>query len=140
MVVGTDIANRARLETEALAGFFVNLLALRTDLSGFPTFRNLLQRVREVVLGAYTHQDVPFEMLVEHLRLERKMNQTPLIQVLFVLQNIPTLSQASSTLVFEAVKQETARARFDLALFIDEDAHSIRGRVVYKIDLFEEHT
>lgn len=140
VVVGTDIANRMNVETEALIGFFVNLLALRSDLSGAPIFRNLLYRVREVILGAYIHQDIPFEMLVEQLRLERKKNQTPLIQVLFVLQNMPTFSQRLPGVVFEAVQNEVKTAKFDLALFIHEAPDGIGGAVVYSTDLFEERT
>ncbi len=89
--VGTDVANRNRAETEGLIGFFLNHLVLRTDLSGNPTFRELLGRVREVALEAYAHQDVSFHKLVEALKPERSQSHTPLFQILFVLQNAPTV-------------------------------------------------
>ena len=93
IVVGTDLANRTMSETEPLIGFFINLLALRTDLSGNPTFREVLTRVREVTLGAYAHQDMPFDKLVEELQPERSLSHNPLVQVLFVMQNIPKLNR-----------------------------------------------
>src|SRR5205823_4281484 len=87
IVVGTPIANRTRSEVEGLIGFFMNTVALATDLSGDPTFRALLGRVREVCLAAYTHQDVPFEKLVSELAPERDASRNPVFQIWFVLQN-----------------------------------------------------
>ena len=87
--VGTPISNRSFLETENLIGNFTNTLVLRTDLSGQPTFRELLSKIRETTLNAFTYQDLPFEKLVEELQPERQMSRSPLVQVLFNLQNEP---------------------------------------------------
>jgi len=140
VVVGTDIANRTHVETENLIGFFVNLLALRADLRGSPLFSNLLRRVREMVLGAYVHQHIPFEMLVEHLRLERSMNRTPLVQVLFVLQNIPGTSHPLADIRVLPMQSKITTVKFDLALFLQEGADGIRGFATYNTDVFDEHT
>jgi amino acid adenylation domain-containing protein len=140
IVVGTDVANRNRVETERLIGFFINLLVLRTDLGGNPTVRELLERVREVALGAYAHQDLPFAKLVEALRPERNRSDTPLFQVLFVLQNAPMPALELPGLTISPLEVENERARFDLALFLTETERGIVGKWKYKTELFEEPT
>ncbi|HJT56341.1 MAG TPA: condensation domain-containing protein, partial [Ktedonobacteraceae bacterium] len=140
IVVGTDIANRTRLETEALIGFFVNLLVLRANVSGTLTFRELLTRVRAMVLGAYAHQDTPFEMLVERLLPEHSLDRMPLVQALFVLQNMPLSHTALSEVDLRPFGNETTTAKFDLAVFLFEGSEGLRGGVIYSTDLFEAST
>ncbi|NER79863.1 MAG: amino acid adenylation domain-containing protein, partial [Leptolyngbya sp. SIO1D8] len=137
IVVGTDVAGRHRAEVESLIGFFINLLVLRSDLSGNPSFRELLGRVREVTLGAYAHQDLPFASLVESLCPDRATTKTPLFQVLFVLQNIPSTAAEFSGLTFTPVEVSRRKARFDLALFVEETEQGIFGNWRYRTDLFE---
>jgi len=114
---------------------------LRTDLSGAPTFRALLGRVREAAVGAYGHQDVPFEQLVEELQPERSPNHPPLFQVMFVFQNVstPTLSLPGLTSTPLAVNTETAK--FDLSLYVEQDTeHGLRTTLEYSTDLFDAAT
>lgn len=136
IVIGTDIANRDRPEIESIMGFFVNLLVLRGDLSGNPTFRELLERVREVTLEAYDHSDLPFARLVEALRPDRTTSITPLFQVLFVLQSVPLPAFKLSDLTVEVMELSTGLARFDLALFMEETERGIVGTWKYCTDLF----
>src|SRR5829696_5346676 len=138
IVVGSPIAGRTRAEVENLIGFFVNTLVLRTDLSGGPSFRELLGRVRETALGAYAHQDVPFEKLVEELQPERDLSHTPLFQVLFVLQNAPRESLRLGAVQAGGMKIEEASARFELALLLEERGGELGGVVVYSTELFAE--
>jgi len=140
IVVGADIANRNRKETENLIGFFVNLLALRTNLSGDPTFRQLLGRVREVTLGAYMHQDLPFDKLVEELQIERSLSHNPLFKVIFVLQNAPMGQLELSGLTLEPMPIKSGQAHFDLVLSMSEDAGRLKGALAYRTDLFERAT
>jgi amino acid adenylation domain-containing protein len=140
VVVGTDSANRSHLETERLIGFFVNLLALRSSLHDHPSFLQVLERVRDMVLGAYAHQELPFEMLVEHLRLPRAGHRTPLINVLFVMQNVPLADADLSDIQVQLVDQEQIHAKFDLALFMAEDSEGLYGSVTYSTDLFKHET
>ena len=139
-VVGSPIAGRNRLETEQLIGFFVNTLALRADVSGNPTFRKLLARVREATLGAYAHQDLPFEKLVDEMNPQRNLSYAPLVQVVFMLQNDPAepLRIPGLTVSSEAVENNTAK--FDLTLSMTADSEGLRGVLEYNTDLFERGT
>ncbi|MEO6863063.1 MAG: condensation domain-containing protein, partial [Microcoleus sp.] len=154
IVIGSPIANRNLSEIEALIGFFVNTLVLRTDCSENPTFRDFLGRVREVTLGAYAHQDLPFEKLVEELHPERSLNRHPLFQVVFGLQNAPVDELELPELKLSSFYLETQTTRFDLELHLWEaadkfrsrygehwqDSQGLRGVAVYNPDLFDEVT
>src|SRR3989442_815712 len=140
LVVGTPIANRNRAEIEGLIGFFVNTLALRTDMSGDPSFRELLGRVREVALGAYEHQDLPFERLVEDLQPERSLSHHPLFQVMLILQNttMPALELAGLTL--RGFEFNTGTSKFDLMLTMMDSGERLAGSFGYNSDLFDAAT
>jgi amino acid adenylation domain-containing protein len=140
IVVGSVIANRNRAEIEDLIGFFVNTLVLRTDLSGNPTFRQLLHRVRDVTLSAYEHQELPFEKLVEELQPQRDMSRNPLFQVMLTLQNMPEPSFERSGLTLSHLEVFNPMAKFDLTVFIWEGDDGINGTFEYNTDLFDEET
>ncbi len=151
IAVGSAIANRNRSEIEGLIGFFVNSLVLRTDLSGNPTFRELLSQVKEVALGAYAHQDLPFEKLVEELHPERHLNQNPLFQVVFALQNAPMEALELPGVILSPLQfVDTGTTRFDLEFHLWErkqnngvgvdSSEGISGFVVYSSDLFDAAT
>lgn len=140
IAIGTVVANRNRAELEGLIGFFVNTLVLRSDLSGDPSFRSILRRVRTVCIGAYAHQDLPFEKLVEVLQLERDLSRTPLFQILLVLQNMPETTLQFSHLLFHALEIDTRTAKFDLALFIGDVPQGLDIEVEYNTDLFDAST
>ena len=135
--VGSPIANRNQSEIEGLIGFFVNTLVLRTNLSGNPSFRDVLKRVREVTLGAYAHQDLPFEKLVAQLQPERHLGQTPLYQVWFVLQNSPMPVVELPNLTLSLLEIETGAVRHDLKLDLTETSEGLKGFFEYKTDCFE---
>ena len=141
LVVGSPIANRTRVELDGIIGFFVNTLALRTDLSGDPTFRELLGRVREVTLGAYAHQDLPFERLVEEVAPERSLSHTPLFQVMFALQNAEVEAAPSlEGLRLEQFPLEWNSAVFDLGLDLLETNGELVGAIRFRTDLFDPAT
>jgi amino acid adenylation domain-containing protein len=154
IALGSPIANRNRSEIEGIIGFFVNSLVLRSNLSGNPTFRELLGRVREVTLGAYSHQDLPFEKLVEELHPERNLSHHPLFQVVFGCQNAPMSALELPGLVPSFMNIDFKKTRFDLELHLwkcSEDFRSLwganweysegfRGVMVYNTDLFDKAT
>ncbi|HEX5716983.1 MAG TPA: condensation domain-containing protein, partial [Thermoanaerobaculia bacterium] len=143
VVLGIPIANRNRTEIEGLIGFFVNTLALRTDLSGDPAWGELLGRVRRATVGAYAHQDLPFERLVEELRPERALAANPLFQVMFSLQaaqreesfSLPGLTMSPSPL-----SSEGGPAKFDLVLSLGDGESGVRGALEYRSELFDALT
>ncbi len=140
IVVGSPITGRNRVDLERLIGFFVNTLALRTDLTGNPTFRELLGRIRESTLDAFAHKDLPFARLVEELKPGRSSNQTPLFQVLFALEYLETTSLQVAGLAFEPLEFDFNWAKFDLSLTISERSGGLRVSLNYDTDLFDEVT
>jgi amino acid adenylation domain-containing protein len=140
IVIGTPSANRNQAEIEELIGFFVNTLVLRTDLSGSPTFRTLLGKIRETVIDACTHQDLPFEKLVEELQPERDTSRTPLFQVMLIQQKqlMPELECAG--VCFRPLEIDTTTAKFDLTLNFAEADQELRLTLEYSTDLFEAAT
>jgi natural product biosynthesis luciferase-like monooxygenase protein/amino acid adenylation domain-containing protein len=140
VVVGSPIAGRTRRETEGLIGLFMNTLALRTDLSGDPSFRDLLGRVREGTLDAFAHQDVPFEKLVEELRPERSLSHSPLYQALFALQNTGENALRLGEVRAEAVSLDLGTAKDDLSIYAAEGENGLGCTLVYNPDLFDAAT
>ena len=138
--VGTPIANRNHGDVEKLIGFFVNMLVLRTDLSGDPGFGNLLDRVRQTALGAYDHQSLPFAKLVEELRPDRDLRHTPLFQVSFQLLNVPTSSLDLPGLTLHPLSFAARSAKFDLDLSLTDAADRLTGVLDYNADLFDATT
>ncbi|MBW4630463.1 MAG: amino acid adenylation domain-containing protein [Iphinoe sp. HA4291-MV1] len=140
ILVGTPIANRNQSEIEGLIGFFVNTLVMRTDVSGNPSFGELLNRVRDMAIDAYAHQDLPFEMLVEALQPERSLSHTPLFQVMFVLQNAPMSVVEPTGLSVSLLPVESTTAKFDLTLSMQNTASGLVGVWEYNTDLFDSST
>ncbi|HEX2189730.1 MAG TPA: amino acid adenylation domain-containing protein, partial [Longimicrobiaceae bacterium] len=140
VVVGTPIAGRNRAEIEGLIGFFVNTLALRADLSGNPTFRELLRQVRERTFGAYAHEDLPFERVVEELRVERDPGRSPVFQVMFSLQNAPDPAPPPAGLRMSLHGAAAESAKYDLVLTAADAPGEIPAQLAYALDLFDRET
>ena len=140
ILIGTPIAGRTRRETEGLIGFFVNTLVLRTEVSGELTFMELLARVRDITLGAYAHQDLPFEQLVEELQPERSLSLSPLFQVMFILQNAPKSTLSLPGLTLSHLGAETETSKFDMILLMTEAGDGLAAALQYNTDLFNAST
>ena len=140
VLVGSAHAHRSRTELENLIGFFVNTLVLRTNLSGNPSFRELLARVRDVNISAQAHQDLPFEKLVDELQLERDLSRTPVYQVAFTFQNAPETELIAPGLVLNRLQLPSRTAKFDLTLIITDSEPAMTGELEYSTDLFEADT
>jgi amino acid adenylation domain-containing protein/non-ribosomal peptide synthase protein (TIGR01720 family) len=140
IAVGTLIANRRRPEVEGLIGFFANTLVLRTDLSGDPTFGELLRREREVSLDAHAHQDVPFEKLVEELNPPRDLARTPLFQAMLILLNAPGEALELPGLKLQPMAIDSRTSKMELTLYLTETPGGLDGFVEYNSDLFDLST
>jgi non-ribosomal peptide synthetase component F len=140
LVIGTPIAGRNRPETEGLIGFFVNTLVLRSDLSGNPRFRELLRQVRDVCLGAYTHQELPYQKLVEALHPKRGATRISLARVSFAFQNVPRQPLKIPGLTVTPVRTDLGNAKGALTLFIWEADECLAGSLNYAVDLFNPAT
>jgi amino acid adenylation domain-containing protein len=140
IIVGSPIANRNRTQIESLIGFFVNTLVLRTNLENNPSFRELLERVREVTLGAYAHQDLPFEKIVETIQSDRTQHHLPLFQVWFVLQNTPLGTLELPGLTLTPLEIDNNTTQYDLGLFLVETPEGLSSCFEYSTDLFAEAT
>jgi amino acid adenylation domain-containing protein/thioester reductase-like protein len=139
LLVGTPVANRNRVELEGLVGFFVNTLVLRGDLRGDPTFRELLARTRDDALGAFAHQDLPFEHLVDALKPRRDPSRTPLFQVMFAYETVPAVLHLPG-LHLEPVPVDRGTAMFDLTLTVTDDGGELVASAEYNADLYDAVT
>ena len=138
--IGTGIANRNRKEVEELIGFFVNTLVLRTRMAGNPEFREILRRVRDVALGAYAHQDLPFEKLVDELQPERNLSIQPLFQVMFTFHNFPLPVLELGGVTMMPMTMENKTAKFDLSLSLIDTEQGLAVGMEYSTDLFDAST
>jgi amino acid adenylation domain-containing protein len=140
ILIGSPVAGRTLVETENLVGLFLGTLVLRGDLSGNPTFRELLKRTRKTALDAYAHQELPFEKLVDALQPQRDLSRSPLFQVMFVLQNEPLRPLELAGLKLQPVHSHSGTAKFDLMFSLEESEGGLGGFVEYNTDLFDEST
>ncbi len=140
IAIGSPIANRRQAELEGLIGIFINTIVLRSNLSGDPTFRELLAQVKEMTLGTYANQDVPFEVIVDRLGLARDMSHTPLFQVMFILQNAPIHARRLPGIMIEPIEVHSGTSTFDLTLVASEMPEGINLSVEYNSDLFNSDT
>lgn len=136
ILIGSPIAGRNHSEIEGLIGFFINTVVLRTDFSGNPSFRSVLSRVRQMALGAYAHQDMPFEKLVEELQPERDTSRNPLFQVWFNMLNLKDIQLELPGVAIEPVSMLETASKFDLTLYVTEKNQGIQLDLVYNTDLF----
>jgi amino acid adenylation domain-containing protein len=140
LAIGTPVAGRSRTELEPLIGVFLNSVVLRIDISGNPTYRELLKRVKSVCMAAYDHQDVPFERVVEELQPERNLGKNPLFQVLFQLFTPPTEKAGAASAQPDIVAVDRGTAILDLAWHLTDSPEGIRGRLEFSTELFEPQT
>lgn len=140
ILIGTAIANRQQLEVEKLIGFFLNTLVLRLNFAADPSFRDLLRRARETTLGAFAHQDLPFEKLVEKLRPERSLHHNPFFQVGFTLDHVPVRETSPTDLTMTPIEADKGMVQFDLVLHLVSSRDGVVGTLQYKTGLFEEDT
>jgi amino acid adenylation domain-containing protein len=140
IVVGTPVAGRTRVETEGLIGLFVNMLAMRGDLSGDPTFRDLLRKTRDRALEAYAHQDLPFDAVVEALHPERNLSYPPIVQVTFQIRNYPLEDTRLDGLQIEELDFDPGISPFDLSLEVTEKSQSLFCKLIYNRDIFDRTT
>jgi amino acid adenylation domain-containing protein len=140
LIIGTNVAGRDRVELAGMIGFFVNLLALRSDLSGLPTFREFLRRVRTATLAAFGHQDLPLDKLVEDLKPERDGSHSPLFRVEFLLQNVPTQAVTATGLEMSQDEVEMRTSAFELSLFVLEWPQGLGCAWIYQTDLLDAET
>lgn len=137
IVVGTNVSNRKRSETEQLIGFFLNQVPMRSDLSGDPPFQELLQQVRRVAMNAYANQDIPFDRLVEGLKLERSLNYAPLFQVKLDLITAPAPDLSETGFLIEPLISNNGGAHLDLIISLVDSQNELTGWVLYNTDLFD---